>query len=89
MAWRLSKPAARIELARRLRERGFYVRWHAYEFLLGYRGRLVGTLFLEPSKGRATLYCRRGAPLTEIERALREALSEVAGGVELEVNEVG
>ena len=37
----------------------------------------------------ATLYCRRVAPLTEIERALREALSEVAGGVELEVNEVG
>jgi hypothetical protein len=89
MAWRLSRFAARIELARKLRDKGFYIRWHAYEFLLGYRGRLVGTLFLEPSKGRATLYCRRGAPLTEIERALREALSEVAGGVELEVNEVG
>mgnify|MGYP000417190371 CR=1 FL=1 len=89
MAWRLSKFAARIELARKLRERGFYVRWHAYEFLLGYRGRLIGTLFLEPSKGRATLYCKRGAPLAEIERALREALSEVAGGVKLEVKEVG
>jgi hypothetical protein len=89
MAWRLSKFAARIELVRKLRDRGFYVRWHAYEFLLGYRGRLVGALFLEPSKGRATLYCKRGAPLAEIQRAPREALSEVAGGVELEVNEVG
>lgn len=89
MAWRLSGVAARIELARKLRERGFYVRWHAYEFLLGYRGRLVGTLFLEPSRRRATLYCKRGAPLAEIEQALRGALSEVAEGVKLEVAEVG
>jgi len=89
VAWRLSSVAARIELARKLRERGFYVRWHAYEFLLGYRGQLVGTLLLEPSRGRATLYCTKGAPLAEIERALREAVGEVAGGVKLEVVEAG
>lgn len=89
MAWKLSKVTARIELAQKLRERGFHVRWHAYEFLLGYRGRLIGTLLLEPSRGRATLYCRRGTPLAEVERALREAVGEVAGGVELEVVEVG
>lgn len=89
MAWRLSKYTARVELAQGLRRRGFYVRWHAYEFLLGYRGRLVGTLLLEPSRGKATLYCRRGTPLEEVRGAVEEALGEVAGAVELDVVEVG
>lgn len=70
----------RLELVRELRRSNFYVRWHAYEFLLGYGGRLVGVLLLEPSRSRATLYCRRDAPLEEIEKAVRKSLAAAAAG---------
>lgn len=82
MAWRLSALSARIALVQELRRRGFYVRWHAYEFLL-YKNGLAGVLLLEPSRARAELLCRSDAPAEAVAREVREALGSVAPDIEL------
>lgn len=48
---------SRMKLLRELKGRGAYVRWHAFEFLLGWRDRIAGVLLLEPLRKRCTLYC--------------------------------
>ncbi|MEM1509810.1 MAG: hypothetical protein QXY49_00615 [Thermofilaceae archaeon] len=79
----LSTLKSRLALVQELRKRGFYVRWHAYEFLLGYNGRLIGTLLLEPSKGKANLFLIEYSGV--VIQLVKEAV-EVAGGmVKLEV----
>ena len=45
----------RWELMELLRKEGFYVRLHAYEYLLGYDNQLKGLLLLEPFEGNAFL----------------------------------
>jgi len=45
----------RWELMELLKKEGFYVRLHAYEYLLGYNHRLKGLLLLEPFEGKALL----------------------------------
>ncbi len=46
----------RVKLAQSLRRRGFYVRMHAYEYLLGFKGHLAGVLLLEPRELKATFF---------------------------------
>lgn len=46
----------RLELLYKLRRKGFYVRMHAYEYLLGFEGRIIGVLLLEPRRNEATLW---------------------------------
>lgn len=71
-------PRTRLELASRLRARGFHVRLHAYELLLGFRGRILGVLLLEPGYGKATLFLSPAAgSLGEPLEALREELGKV------------
>lgn len=75
---------SRLRLLQELKRRGLYARWHAYEYLLGYKGEIVGVLLLEPSRLRATLYLRRGAA-GEVAEIVGEALRAVDQAVELEV----
>ena len=42
------KPEAREELARSLRELGFYVHLHSYEYLIMKNGKIVATIYLHP-----------------------------------------
>ncbi len=79
----LSTVRSRLAMVQELRKRGFYVRWHAYEFLLGYGGRLIGTLLLEPSKGKASLFLREYSEAAV--RLVKEAVEAAGGEVELEV----
>ena len=71
-----------------LRRRGFYVRWHAYEFILYKRGP-IGVLLLEPSKARAELICQIGTPVEEVAWEVGEALRTVAPAVQLHVRVAG
>jgi len=87
VAWRLASLSARITLVQELRRRGFYVRWHAYEFILYKRGP-VGVLLLEPSKARAELICQVGE-VEEVAREVGEALRTVAPAVQLHVRVAG
>lgn len=66
---------SRMKLVRALRKRGVYVRWHAFEFLLGWQGRIAGVLLLEPLEKRCSLYCISSCEeLLEVVRdSLREA----------------
>lgn len=45
----------RLKLMELLRKEGFYVRLHAYEYLLGYNHQLKGLLLLEPFNGNIFL----------------------------------
>ncbi|MEM1575404.1 MAG: hypothetical protein QXF09_01360 [Nitrososphaerota archaeon] len=38
----------RFKLLKLLKSEGMYVRWHAYEYLIGYKNNLVCLIFLEP-----------------------------------------
>jgi hypothetical protein len=67
----------RVRLAWMLRERGVYVRLHAYEYLLGFGGRILGVLLLEPSRGVASLYL---SERSEASDRLVGIVDEVLGG---------
>jgi hypothetical protein len=67
----------RVRLAWMLRERGVYVRLHAYEYLLGFEGRILGVLLLEPSRGVASLYL---SERSEASDRLVGIVDEVLGG---------
>ncbi|HDD34199.1 MAG TPA: hypothetical protein ENG30_03505 [Thermofilaceae archaeon] len=71
----LVKYSKRLELAALLRARGLYVRWHAYEYLLGLDGRIVGVLLLEPTKRVAWLYMARHVPRTAQEEVAKTVSS--------------
>ena len=45
----------RLKLLFCLKESGFYVRMHAYEYLIGYNGKLIGLILLEPRFNRVIL----------------------------------
>ncbi|GEM_PF-4099809 len=77
---------ARLRLVEELRRRGVYVRWHAFEFLLAYRGRIAGVLLLEPSRGGCTLYCRSCPP--GLVQQVRDALRAAGVDAELRVVEL-
>lgn len=79
----LSTVKSRLTLLHELKKRGFYVRWHAYEFLLGYEGKLIGALLLEPSRSKANLFLREGSEA--IVRLIKEAVEVAGDRVELEV----
>jgi len=64
----------RMKLVNALRRRGVYVRWHAFEFLLGWRGRIAGVLLLEPLKKKSSLYCISFCE--ELLGVVRESLKE-------------
>ncbi len=78
----LETPSARLKLLLELRRRGLYVHMHAYEYILGYGGRIVGVMLLEPWKSTAELYVREELP-PEVLALLRGALREVDPRVEL------
>ncbi|RLF18467.1 MAG: hypothetical protein DRZ82_08180 [Thermoprotei archaeon] len=52
-------------MARLLRGHGFYVRMHAYEYVLGINNRIFGVLVLEPWRGKAQLYIHKGSLTSE------------------------
>lgn len=66
-----------------MRNRGVYVRWHAFEFLLGWRGRIAGVLLLEPLKQQITLYC--SAYCEELMEVVKTSLKEAGLNGELVV----
>ena len=78
--------SSRLRLVEELRRRGLYVRWHAFEFLLAYRGRIAGVLLLEPSRGSCTLYCR-SCP-ADLVKQVEEALAEAGVNAALRVVEL-
>ncbi len=45
----------RYELLKLLKSEGMYVRWHAYEYLIGYKGKLVCLILLEPMNKRVLI----------------------------------
>ncbi|MEZ0346342.1 MAG: hypothetical protein ABWK01_07315 [Infirmifilum sp.] len=73
----LELQSARQLLLYLLRSSGFYVHMHAYEFLLGYDGRLIGVLLLEPSRRKATLYANEGLTSQEAIKKLKGVLRQV------------
>ncbi|AKG38356.1 hypothetical protein MA03_02435 [Infirmifilum uzonense] len=86
MSSKLAIAVNRLRLAHELRRRGVYVRMHAYEYLLGYKGRIAGVLLLEPTRNRASLYLVSGATQTDLEMIVEEALRQIEPGVQLAVN---
>lgn len=54
-------PEGRLSLLQELRRRGFYVRMHAYEYLVADRTGFLAILLLEPSAGSATVVDLRGS----------------------------
>ncbi|UNQ73374.1 hypothetical protein [Infirmifilum sp. NZ] len=80
----LELPGARLRLLEALRRRGLYAHMHAYEYILGYRGRIVGVLLVEPRRLSATLYSADKTP-EELPALVREALAEVDPSVRLEL----
>jgi len=80
----LELPGARLRLLEALRRRGLYAHMHAYEYILGYRGRIVGVLLVEPRRLSDTLYAADKPP-EELPALVREALAEVDPSVRLEL----
>ena len=82
----LIMPGERLRLLRELRERGFYVRMHAYEYLVGDDRGFLSIIFLEPLERRATiLRLRRNAEA--VDRIVR-AITGVDPGIRIVVEDV-
>jgi len=80
----------RLRLAWMLRERGVYVRLHAYEYLLGYGGMILGVLLLEPSRGSASLFLRgEGENAERLAEIVGDVLGRLDPGLRLSVVRVG
>jgi len=77
-------PDERLGLLYLLREKGFYVHMHAYEYLVGLDGRLAAVVLLEPLRCRVEIYGVPGAPPEGL-RVLAEVISEKFPGVEVDV----
>jgi len=80
----LELPGTRLRLLEALKRRGLYAHMHAYEYILGYRGRIVGVLLLEPRRLSATLYSA-DKPSEELPTLVQEALAEVDPSIRLEL----
>lgn len=46
---------SRYELLKLLKSEGMYVRWHAYEYLIGYKEKLACLIFIEPMNNRVLI----------------------------------
>ena len=76
--------ACRCELAKKLKQNGFYVRMHAYDYLLGKNGRIIGVLTIEPTNDTVYLYFSPLLTLKEtrkIEDEVRKILSKFSENV--------
>ncbi len=67
-----------------LRERGYYVHMHAYEYVVGYGGRLTAVILLEPLRCRVEVYGVPGIDGGRL-RVLAETIAEYFPGVEVDV----
>jgi hypothetical protein len=45
----------RLKLLKLLKSEGMYVRWHAYEYLIGYKGILTCLILLEPINNKVLI----------------------------------
>jgi len=79
--WRFDE---RIELLSYLKEKGFYVRMHAYEYLVGYGGKLLGIIFLDTINCRVEVFAVPGVEERMLRR-LVEMLSSKYPDVGVEV----
>jgi len=60
----------RLKLLYRLKEDNFYVRMHAYEYIVGTGDRIVAIIFLEPSRNLAEVLQLERASKCDIERVV-------------------
>ena len=75
----LASPEGRLSLLQELRRRGFYVRMHAYEYLVGDEREFLCIILLEPQTGGATvLQLRRRAA-----NRITEAIKSVDPGIRI------
>ena len=87
-AWKLGfrSPMNRQRLHYLLKQSGFYSRMHAYEYLIGFRGSIIGVMIVSPERDTATLYTH-----VELEPQIIEKLKnciEAVGGTNLLVRHV-
>ncbi len=80
----LIMPGERLRLLRELRERGFYVRMHAYEYLVGDDRGFLSIILLEPHKGEATILRLRRKAVNQIV----EAVTSVDPGIRIVVEDL-
>ena len=83
----LSLLRTRLALLEALRGRGFYVRMHAYEYLIGDGAKLVALLLLEPWVSKGELIRLRGASEAVVKEIV-SSVKEVDPGLRLVVREV-
>jgi len=74
----------RLKLLRLLRERGYYVRMHAYEYLVGNGKELVAIVILEPRLRKGLILGLSGSEPAEIGE-LRDLILSLDKGLELEI----
>ncbi|RLE89886.1 MAG: hypothetical protein DRJ49_01590 [Thermoprotei archaeon] len=77
----------RLRLHYLLRQNGFYSRIHAYEYLLGFKGSIIGIMVVDPTTNIATLYTHVKLESQVVNR-LRECIRAV-GGRDLMLKSVG
>jgi len=77
-------PDERLTLLYSLKKAGFYVRMHAYEYVLGYAGSIIGVLALHPGETAATLYLNKYAR-SGSEHAVLSVLRSIRDDVKVEV----
>ncbi|MDK2463875.1 MAG: hypothetical protein QI223_03750 [Candidatus Korarchaeota archaeon] len=80
----LIMPGERLRLLRELRERGFYVRMHAYEYLVGDNRGFLSIILLEPREGEATILRLRRMAVNQIV----EAITSVDPGIRIVVEDL-
>ncbi len=67
----LLSPEGRLSLLQELRRRGFYVRMHAYEYLVGDEREFLCIILLEPHQGEATVVRLRRRAVNRIVEAIK------------------
>ncbi len=80
----LSLYEKRLELLWELKKRGFYVRMHAYEYLIGDGDKFKALIFLEPELERAILKILDDS-VVETRKAIEEVLFNIDPGIRVEV----
>ncbi|RLE84441.1 MAG: hypothetical protein DRJ41_03110 [Thermoprotei archaeon] len=72
------KHEERLRLAYNIRKHGFYVRLHAYEYIVGDRTRFVAIVLLEPFLGRAMVkIINNGENLNKIISSIKSIDSKI------------
>jgi len=74
----LSTPEGRSLLLRKLRGAGYYVRMHAYEYLLADDDGFFAIILLEPSAGRAILVLLRASNIKRVVEILKKLDPELS-----------